>query len=94
METKDPIVFPEHHSLYITHNEHRTNYQSINDYLNEPYVKDSILFEDAQECLRTDSIWEVQVYPRTPISFYKTVDATFGRAVELMLQNYKDGIWT
>ena len=84
---------PPYHHLSVIHNDHRTNYISINDYLNEDYIKDFISYEDAQECLASDSIWELQIYPRTLISFYKTAAASLENALKLMLHNCKDGKW-
>lgn len=79
---------PPHHELYITHNGHHSSYETMSDYLNHDFMRDDISYEDAQECLKTDSIWEIQIYPATPISFYKTAAATFERAMELLLENY------
>lgn len=84
---------PPHHCLSIQHNEHKSTYTSINDYLNEEYVKYDISFEEAQKCLREDEIWEVQVYPYTPIGFYKTCASTLEEAIRLMTLNYSEGKW-
>jgi hypothetical protein len=81
--------FPPHHLLYITHNGHRSNYESINDYLNEDYIKNNISYEEAQKCLESDSIWEIQLYPITPISFFKTIASTYEKAIDLMLENFR-----
>ena len=84
---------PPHCQMYITHNGHYTNYDTINDYLNEEHIREFISYEDAQECLQSNSIWEVQLYPRTPISFYKTVSSDLNKAIKLMLENFKSGKW-
>ncbi len=86
---------PPHHQFYITHNGHHTNYETMDDYLNNDFIKSDISYEDAQECLKTNSVWELQIYPITQISFYKTVAATFEKAMELLLENYNftDGRW-
>ena len=84
---------PSYHQLYITCNGHHTNYESMNDYINLDFIKDHISFEDAQECLLTNCIWELQIYLITPISFYKTVSFSLERAIKLMLENCKDGKW-
>jgi len=86
---------PPYHQLYITHNGHRTSYQSMNDYLSEEYIKEEISFDEAQLCLKTDSIWEIQIYPITPIGFYKSCASTFEMAMELILESYNftEGRW-
>jgi hypothetical protein len=84
---------PPHYCLSIQHNEHKATYTSINDYLNEDYVKECISYEEAHLCLQKDEIWEVQLYPNTPIGFYKTCASTLREAIRLMLMNYKNGSW-
>ena len=91
--TVDCIEGLPHHCLYITHNAHVADYRSMNDYLNEDYIKKFLSYEEAQKCIASDSIWEVQVYPLTPIGFYKTVASTLSGALELMKENYKGGKW-
>lgn len=82
-----------HHHLYITHNDHKASYTPIIEYLGEDYIKDCISFEEAQLCILNDEIWEVQLYPITPISFYKSCASTLKEAIRLMNLNYKDGKW-
>lgn len=84
---------PTYHQLFITHNHHRTSYQTMTEYLSEPYVMDFISYEEAQKCLLSDSIWEVQLYPISPISFYKTIASTLEECIKLMLLNYVNGKW-
>jgi len=93
-ERKASIImkFPEHHLLYITHNEHRTNYESIEQYLKSGCMNrlKDMNPEDVQKCIETDSIWEIQWYPRTPISFHWVGAATLERCFEIIATSQFD----
>lgn len=75
------LPFPRHHQLYITHNEHHTNYESVADYLSRD-ERIIITPEDKQECIRLNEIWEIQWYPETPISFYCVGAPTLEKALQ------------
>lgn len=82
------INFPPHHQLYITHNGHRTNYESISDYLDGCERLKDMNEQDIKECKEKDEIWEIQLYPRTPISFDWVAAATLERALFLLNEIY------
>jgi hypothetical protein len=84
---------PPYHTIFISCNEHKLCYMSMNDYINEKHLKKLLSYEEAQKCLSLDSIWEVQVYPLTPVSFYKTAASTLDTAVKLMFENCREGKW-
>ena len=76
-------MFPEHKcGLYVTHNEHRDYYESI-----EAYIKDrDVEFESEDEkakSIATDSLWSIQWYPRTPVGFCIVYASTFEEALRL-----------
>jgi len=80
-------LFPKNHQMTISRNEHRTNYESVQEYFSEcggGWKEDDILPEDLKECILKDEIWEVQWYPRTPISFYYVAAATLERCLEII----------
>jgi hypothetical protein len=83
------LEFPPHHQLYITHNGHRVNYESIKQYLDAYPHKDDMSESDIKECIENDEIWEIQLYPVTPISFYWVAAATLERAIELIWETEK-----
>lgn len=69
----DKIELPKYKiSLSITHNEHKIYYETIEDYINQnPDCPINFESEEIkQECIKTDSLWEMRWYPETPISFY------------------------
>lgn len=82
-----------YHELYITKNANRSSYESMEEYLEEDYIKEFISPEERKKCIESNCIWEIQLYPRTSISFYKSVASTFEKALEIMLENYIDGKW-
>jgi len=74
------IKFPKHDgSLTITHNEYKNYYETIEEYINESidefYREQKIDILD--ECIKQNSLWEMQVYPDTPIGFYIVYSPTF-----------------
>ena len=76
------MKFPKHHQLFISHNQHHTNYESVRDYLDRDNGAE-ISPEDREECIRLNEIWEIQWYPETPISFYCIGAPTLERCIEL-----------
>jgi len=72
--------FPYHKaSLHITHNYHKSDYENIADYVAELNHEDGggIAQDIMNECIESNSIWEMQVYKHTPIGFYTIYSATF-----------------
>lgn len=79
------MKWPKYMSLHITHNQHKDYYEKIEDYLNDGHIQpDDILPEDREEVIKQNSLWEVQWYPVTPISFYYVAAATLERCMELI----------
>lgn len=79
------MKFPKHLSLHITHNQHEDYYEKIEYYLKSRHIESADLFpEDKEEIIRTNSIWEIQWYPVTSISFYFVAAATFERCMEII----------
>jgi hypothetical protein len=79
------MMFPKHMSLHITHNQHKDYYERIEDYVTSRHIQPGdILSEDLEKILLQDSIWEVQWYPITPISFHWVAAATLERCLEII----------
>ncbi len=79
------MKMPKHMSLHITHNQHKDYYEPIDRYLADRHIKPGyVLPEDVEEIIKQDSIWEVQWYPITPISFYYVAAATLERCLEII----------
>lgn len=76
---------PEHYSCSIYHNEHKNYYQSVDQYLKENEKLIDCSYHEIKEMIERDEIWEIQLYPLTPISFYKSFASTLEKAIE--------GIW-
>lgn len=62
---------PKHLSLTITHNDHKTVYESVKDFLHsthKPYhwigFKDEAAYDKA---CATDELWEMTWFPDTPV---------------------------
>jgi hypothetical protein len=87
-------AFPPYCSLFIIHNDHRASYEKIEDYVLQDHIRGDISPEQIKLCVESDSIWEVQLYPITPIGSFRTCASTLQEAIRLMMLNYKDGRWS
>jgi len=63
--------FPRHDAgLYLTHNEHRDVYESVEQYhagSDDKWVSE----EQRQKAIAENNVWRLQWYPDTPIGFYE-----------------------
>jgi hypothetical protein len=74
------IKWPPHKAdLIVTHNGHKSNYESVAEYLT--FLGVDLSKEELAECERNDSVWHIQWYPSTPIGFYHTAAPTFDAAL-------------
>jgi hypothetical protein len=59
---------PKHEcGLYLTHNEHRDMYETIEEYYD---CHDFVSPEELKKAIAEDSVWVLQWYPDTPIGSY------------------------
>lgn len=64
-------LIPSHKcGLYLEHNQHKDVYESAEDWINNHELFRWINDESKQRAISTDSIWTLQWYPETPISFH------------------------
>ena len=78
--------WPAHEaSLFITHNNHKLYYETVERALESgTYDRDDFPDEaEIQAAIKTDSVWTIQWYPLTPLGFCMRCAATFERAVEI-----------
>ena len=82
------LHIPNYISLYISHNEFNSYYETIEEYINRPQFDDidKNLIED---CVKANSLWEIQIYPETPVSFFYVIGKTLDDA---LLEMSKVGI--
>jgi len=84
---------PEHEaSLHITHNQHKAYYDPI-----ERYIEDNDIEDDdwatptsRKRAIETDSIWELQWYPNTPVGFNVLYGATLEEILQTLTQDTKE----
>lgn len=76
------LLPPHKASLTITHNPHRDYYQTVEEYLCQREASpDAITGYD--EMIRTNELWELQVYPETPVGFYALFGPTLASVIML-----------
>lgn len=70
---------PKHKGeLSITHNGHKSNYETIQDYTDLLNADDEDWATPTSKeiAIKNDELWEMQWYPNTPIGFNKIYGAT------------------
>lgn len=74
---------PKHISLYITHNDHKSLYVQVEEYLKTRGITDSdfVNSESREKAIMTNELWCIQWYPRTPV----VVCSIYGHDLEEML---------
>ena len=77
---------PHKCGLYLTHNEHRDWYESIEDFIaNRELAGDFPSEEEHLKAVAEDSLWVLHWYPETPIGFHR-VAASSLEAIKLALE--------
>lgn len=75
------LKWPSHKGeLSLTHNAHRVNHETVAEYIEESDL--GLSADEVQECIALDSIWELQWYPNTMVSFYIVAAPTFEKLMD------------
>jgi len=92
------LAWPPHlGGLHIMHNQHHGYYEKLDKAISPPgmragaedYTYDRTEFRDENEVQRAiaaDSVWTIQWYPLTPVSFYRVHAATLEHALLYALE--------
>lgn len=71
-------------SIHVTFNEHRTNYESVEEYvrfrLGDRFDQEKP--EDLQAMIDNDLLIEVQFYTSTPVGFYLVMGANLDKLLD------------
>jgi len=67
------------HSISITHNNFKTYYEDIEDYIETSIDKDyrEEYYHVLMKCIESNSLWELRCYPNTAVGFYEIFSDTF-----------------
>jgi len=90
------VSFPPNVGFHLECNPQRLVYESVAEYLKptdygmQIEVEDFASPEDMQESIQTDELWTLQLYPRTPVSFWTCAAPTFEKLVELAWKIHND----
>jgi hypothetical protein len=74
--------------LYITHNDHKNVYYTIEDHYSID-DREWVSPEEKQKAIELDSVWELHWYPDTPIGSYK-VAASSLEAIQQHMKEHGD----
>lgn len=76
-------------SVYISINEHKNNYSTIQESLNEScegfYDKEQLTDEIVKEMIKRDSFISIQFYPNSPNGFHAIAHYDFEEALNIAL---------
>lgn len=77
----------------IEYNDHKSVYESVSDYLNTREAMEVAGYQDDDlaAMIESDTIWSIQIYPRTPIAFYIARASTFERALQMINEDFNPG---
>ena len=70
-------------NLYIEYNDHKSSYETVEEYILERDIKDEEII-DKEECIKNDTIYSLRIYPKTPIGFYIIYASSLEKAIEEM----------
>jgi hypothetical protein len=75
--------------IYLSINEHKDYYETIEDHFNNnPFIKDDLTQEELDRIVKADCLVELQFYPSTPITFYRvygtSIDEVLDKAIKLI----------
>jgi len=74
--------------VYIEVNNHKNNYQSVEEYFKELSEIREDLFKEIsediyKEMIERDSVIEIQYYPNTPVGFHRVYHYDLNEAIKL-----------
>jgi len=76
------MCFPTHKtSMTIQHNDHKSVYISVSDWIKEDDMCDWESEEEKQRAIDSDELWTIQWYPKTPVSFCAVAASTLESAL-------------
>ncbi|MCJ2015534.1 hypothetical protein [Methylobacterium sp. J-076] len=84
------MQFPKHDaSLHLTHNQHKAYYETVLEAIETGTYPETAWVSLAQreKALATVEVWELQWYPRTPVSFHRLLAAD----LDVLLATAADG---
>lgn len=75
------LDFGQYMSMSIEHNDHKNVYEKLSDYLAAMTKNNELTQEEYDRCIKTDELWEIRIYPNTPISFHYVCAPTLEEAI-------------
>ena len=76
-------------NLYVEYNDHKSSYETVEDYITERYIEDEEII-DKEECIKKDTLYSIQVYPKTLIGFYKIYASSIEKALEVLDEYFSE----
>lgn len=80
-ENPPMLTLPKHLVLHITHNDHKSVYQSVAEYVEEIPSDEWVPGTARQRAIETNELWCVHWYPTTPVGF----NVVYGQTLQEIL---------
>lgn len=85
------MKFPKHLALTIEHNDHKTIYQNIVDYIVNSNLEDSFNSElEMNEAIDNDELWVIYYHPATPVGHCRLSAPTLEKLLNLIYKMEKN----
>jgi hypothetical protein len=80
------MKLPRHVSLSIEHNDHKTIYQPVSEYLidHEEDASDFVSEDSMKRAIETNELWSCHWYPDTPVGHCRIYAATLAELMEYL----------
>ena len=85
IEEKIKFISKKVLSLSIDFNDHKNCYSTITGVFNSWDVDDEDII-DKEEMIKNNEMWNVRIYPDTPIGFYTKYAPTLEKALDAILE--------
>lgn len=87
------IEFPKHLTLTLLHDDHKNYYMTVQDAIDDKDydIKDWISSSQLKKSLENDSVWSLQIYPRTLIGSYRYLAYDLDELLKFVMERHGNG---
>lgn len=89
MEKLQQLIAASKYGLNISINPHKGVYQTIEEYLENPFKQDDVSYSDVMDMEMMGSLIEIQSYPDSPIGFQMIYHWNLEKAIDIAIEAIK-----
>jgi hypothetical protein len=90
-----PVILPRHIGCSIEHNEHKMYYDSVEQLIDSNggfHIEEWASSDEYLKACIDDELWQLTVYPDTPIGSYRKFASTFDGLLAIMAKELNDDL--